>query len=194
MANPFRPFSFRYPFEVAPTLEPWRDTLGDQFDAVVARLADRDRALEDYVNLGVSQGYLGLGVVPNGGQALTASYADISGATVTFTVPANRRVKTTVYCNVINLDGVGTDSFLKIIDENGTVVIGDSYKHAGSGSVGDNTMYSTTVFTTPAVGTHTYKLQGKCNNALCTLTSNVPANASGGSAFLSVEDVGPVSQ
>lgn len=44
--------AFRYPYEIATVLEPWRERLGDQFDEVVALLADRDRALEDSLTAG----------------------------------------------------------------------------------------------------------------------------------------------
>lgn len=43
---------FRFPYDIAATLAPWRDKLGDEFDSVVALLADRDRALEDAVGAG----------------------------------------------------------------------------------------------------------------------------------------------
>lgn len=38
---------FRYPFDIHAVMAPWREKLGQDFDAVVAHLADRDRALED---------------------------------------------------------------------------------------------------------------------------------------------------
>lgn len=41
---------FRYPYDILATLEPWREKLGSEFDSVAARLTDRDRSLEDYVN------------------------------------------------------------------------------------------------------------------------------------------------
>lgn len=39
---------FRYPSNVPTVMRPWKDSLGDQYDNVVALLEDRDRALEDY--------------------------------------------------------------------------------------------------------------------------------------------------
>lgn len=39
--------TFRYPFDVQSAMEPWRDKLGPDFDNVINRLSDRDRALED---------------------------------------------------------------------------------------------------------------------------------------------------
>lgn len=39
---------FVYPYDINVVLEPWRKTLGEDFDRVAALLADRDRALETY--------------------------------------------------------------------------------------------------------------------------------------------------
>jgi len=183
---------FRYPFDIQSSLEPWRQKLGRDFDAVVAHLADRDRALEDYLSVGVAQGYLGTGVVPNLGQSLTASYADVAGATVTFTVPGNRQVKVTAYVSIISLAAVNQSSFIRILDESSNVVRGDSVDHGPSGSKDASKQYNTITFLAPAAGTHTYKLQALINGGSGSLTSNVPANNSGGSSFLSVEDIGPV--
>jgi hypothetical protein len=41
---------FRYTPDVRTATEPWREQLGHDYESVVARLVDRDRALEDYVN------------------------------------------------------------------------------------------------------------------------------------------------
>lgn len=45
---------FRYPYDIHTTLEPWREKLGTEYDQVVSRLLDRDRALEDKLSI-VSQ-------------------------------------------------------------------------------------------------------------------------------------------
>jgi len=140
----------------------------------------------------VAQGYLGIGTVPNGGQGLTASYANVSGASVTFTVGTGRRVKVTAYVSIINLDAVNRSSFIQILDENNTVVRGDSVDHGPSGSKDAGKQYNSITFTQPSAGTHTYRLQALINGGAGTLTSNVPASAGGGSSFLSVEDVGSV--
>lgn len=42
---------FNYPYDVRVVLEPWREKLGaEAFDAAALRLADRDRALEDFLS------------------------------------------------------------------------------------------------------------------------------------------------
>lgn len=189
-----RLYSFRFPFDIQSTLEGWRDKLSSpvtgSYDSVVSRLSDRDRALEDHLNLGVSQGYLGIGTVPNGGQALTAAYADVTGASVSFSVPAGRRIKTTVYATVSNI-GLATVSFIRVLDENGTVLIGDSATLDAFGGTVAAYRFITIVLTTPTTGAHTYRLQAKVNNANATLVSNDPADNSGGTSYLSVEDIGP---
>lgn len=189
-----RPYSFRYPYDVQSAMAPWRDRLGDEFDRVLVLLTDRDRAIEDYLSLGVSQGYLGVGFVPNGGQGLTGAYADVTGASVTFTVPAGRELKVTIYCNIINLDAAQRSSFVRVLDQNNTVIVGTSRDHGASGTKDASQPYRETVFVQPAAGTHTYRLQALINGGSGTLTSNVPATNSGGSSFLSVEDVGPASR
>lgn len=40
---------FQYPYPIEAALDPWQEKLGDDYFDVVARLADRDRALEDYL-------------------------------------------------------------------------------------------------------------------------------------------------
>jgi hypothetical protein len=40
---------FRYTPDIRTATEPWREKLGRDYESVVARLVDRDRALEDYV-------------------------------------------------------------------------------------------------------------------------------------------------
>lgn len=187
-----RLYSFRYPFDLAQALDPWRDRFSQrEFEQVVALLTERDRALEDHLNLGIGQGYLGVGTVPNGGQALTAAYADVSGATVTFNAPAGRKLRVTVYCGIINLDAAARSSFVRVLDENNTVLVGTSRDHGASGSKDQAKEYREIVFVAPTGGAHTYRLQALINGGSGTLTSNVPANNSGGSSFLSVEDVGP---
>jgi hypothetical protein len=194
MATGSRPYGFRFPFDIRTAMEPWRGKIGDEFDHVIASLTDRDRAIEDYLSLGVAQGYLGVGPVPNTGQSLTAAYADITGASVAFTVPSGRELLVTAYCDIINLDAVARSSFIQILDENNVVLLGTSRSNVASGSGGASQPFRETVFTQPSRGTHTYRLQALINGGSGTLTSNVPANASGGTSFLSVEDVGPATR
>lgn len=194
-----KPYSYRYASDIRAALEPWRQEFSDihgtnVFDQVVSALSDRDRAIEDYLSLGVAQGYLGIGFVPNGGQGLTASYADITDATVTFSVPAGRRIRLHVYCDIINLDASTRSSFIRVLDQNSTVIVGTSRDNAASGTREAAQQFRETVFTTPAAGTHTYKLQALINGGSGTLTSNVPADNGGGSSFISVEDAGPATR
>lgn len=51
---------FRFPFDIQSTLDPWRHKLGSSFDAVVAHLSDRDRALEDYMSRAAPTGSISL--------------------------------------------------------------------------------------------------------------------------------------
>jgi hypothetical protein len=82
---------FRYPFDVQSTLDPWRHQLGENFDQVVATLADRDRSLEDFLGqvtrssagyfinpqLGVGEtSFLGLEPIETGGTASGISMVD----------------------------------------------------------------------------------------------------------------------
>lgn len=181
-----RPYAFRYPFDVVATLAPWRDKLGENFEPVVALLTDRDRALEDHLSLGVAQGYLGIGVPSSPPVALTSTPTDIAGMSVTFTVPAGRRLKVTLYVHITNIDAAPRASFVQVLDENGTTLFTDSASHDNfGGSLGSGRTIHAVSFQSPAAGTHTYRLQANINGGAGSLVAS-----SGNESFISIEDVG----
>lgn len=82
--------AFRYPYEVKETLEPWRETLGLEFEAVTTRLTDRDRALEDYINgyqwTSYTPAFTASGGVPGGAAPTLAGYYSKMGRTLSVTL------------------------------------------------------------------------------------------------------------
>lgn len=184
-----KPYSFRYPTDLQSVLEPWRRSLGPDYDSVVALLRDRDRSIEDHLSLGVAQGYLGIGFQPQGSFILTAAYQSITGATVTYTIPAGRQIKITAHFRAVHTGAGTTTSFLKIIDATAATLTSDYYNHGASGAPASVTTYNIIYFFAPPAGTHTVTAQSLILDA----AGNLECLA-GPSNFVSVEDVGPATR
>lgn len=184
MAN--RLYSFRFPADIRSTLEPWRYQLGNQFDEVVAHLADRDRALEDHVNLSVGQGYLGIGTADAIQTGLTTADTAVTGLTVTVEVPANRRLKITVHTMIDNqAAGVGI-GVVKVHEDGVTIAHRESYLEA-TGGLQEGADIDFASFAEPSAGAHTYSVVA----GISSNNGRIIASATRLS-YISVEDVGPV--
>lgn len=180
-----RLYSYKYPFDIRATLEPWRAKLGESFDNVVATLSDRDRALEDWVNLGMSQGRLGY-ETSTAFQTPITSEVDLTDLTVTVTVPANRVLKVTGQA-VFHLSGDAAS--FGWISEDGTHVSAFADFQNFYGGAGAEALQQGAAILTPSAGTHTYKLSAERTSGAATLTVGGVATAP---AFILVEDIGPV--
>lgn len=180
-----RLYSFRFPFDIQATLEPWRGALKNQFDEVVAHLADRDRALEDYVNLGMSQGRLNYAVSTSFASPITTEQ-DLPGLSVTVTVPANRVLRVT---GQAIFDLTSTGQGFGWISQDGTHVaaFGELEQFIGAGTV--EYVQTGSAILTPTAGTHTYKLTAERPAGVATFSVGGSATAP---AFILVEDIGPV--
>lgn len=76
---------FEYPYDVNQVMLPWRDKLGArEYDEVVTRLMERDRALEDYIS--ISPEFDGV-YVNEGTTSTTATDLATVGPTVTVRLP-----------------------------------------------------------------------------------------------------------
>ncbi len=191
MPNPNRLYSFRFPFDIQTTLESWREKLGSpltgSFESVIARLSDRDRALEDYVNLGMSQGRLAYTVVTSSQVVAAGAAVDLTGYTVTVTVPANRVLRITGQA-IFAINAPMT--LTGFVNEDGTDVgvFGDFANASGADATAKEVIQAGSVIRTPAAGTHTYKLRGQATGggaAAIGATAAAPG-------FIMVEDIGPV--
>lgn len=188
---PGRPYSFRFLFDAQTAYESLRDKLSDRisgsrsYDALVQRLSDRDRALEDHLNLGVSQGYLGIGEQTGGGYNITTSFTDIPGVTTTFTVPANRRLKVTSAIFVENVTAAAGTFVFTNVKQDGVVIRSEYLAHGAAGSTAGPQMHLMTFFYSPAAGTHTL------NTEIKSLATTLSAATLFGN-YISVEDIGPV--
>lgn len=92
--------AFRYPTDIASTLAPWRHKLGLDFESVVARLADRDRVLENNLSVWLQRyafrGYPGANFTANNNAFTTIPldntvYTDMIGllSSNAYVVPAD---------------------------------------------------------------------------------------------------------
>lgn len=181
-----RPYAFRYPVDIAATLDPWRDQLGRSFDQVVSILADRDRAIEDHLSLAVAQGYLGIGELTSVQTGLTTADTDVTNLTVTVTVPAGRRLKITVHSMIDNENGGSTAiGVLKIQEDGVTIAHRESYLDAHLG-LREGQDIDFCAFRSPSAGVHTYKVVAgiTSNSGRIFATSTRPS-------FITVEDIGP---
>lgn len=198
-----KPYSFRFPYDIRSTLEPWRQQLSDTnvldggsggFDPVIAQLADRDRAIEDYLSLGVAQGYLGLAYAAVGNIALTGSYADLAGLSVSFTVPAGRKILVAAHVRVIATSGPPVTTQVRILNQANAALISDYYYHGGVGVAAGVHMYNMPVFWTPAAGTHTVRVQGSFVAGTASVETLGTDIGTSTTTFISVEDVGPATR
>lgn len=183
-----RLYSFRYPLDIRTTLESWRQKIGDHFDIAVAHLADRDRALEDHLNLGVAQGILGLAVNTTTPTPITAAEFDITGMSVTVEVPANRVLRITGSVDFVNTSGVDPVAVVLRVWE-GANPLARSNVPGGVGLSSGNDRGRATLIhyvTSPSAGAHTYRLRAFVNSGGADASAT-----SDNQQILSIEDVGP---
>lgn len=191
-----KPYAFRFPSDIRSTLEPWREQLNDSrllsgsggFDTVIAQLADRDRAIEDYLSLGVAQGQLGVAFSPVGTTTLLSTYTALPLLTVSYTVPAGRQIKITAHARIYNGNAGTTTGHLRLIDETAAAIAGDYYFFNGVGTAGGILPWSLVQYLTPAAGTHSVTFEAKFDN------NNGKAEALTNSNHIIVEDVGPATR
>jgi hypothetical protein len=195
-------YSFRYPFDIQTTLESWREKLSspltNNFDTVLARLSDRDRAIEDHLNLGLSQGRLAYSTSTAATVYSSDTSSDLANLSVTVTIPANRVLRVTGQA-VVLAGNNGAGGLARTMDgfiyEDG--VSRGYFAHlqltnsAASHSVEE--IQSNSIIVTPTPGAHTYKLVG---STMASAGFGTGSTAIGGvaasPAFILVEDLGPV--
>lgn len=180
-----RAYSFVYKPDVVSTMNPWRAKLGESYEEVLALLADRDRQIENHVNLTVGQGYLAIADQTGGAFAIpTADYADIPGMTATIDVPTNRQIKVTSSVFIENVSA-GADTFVFTrVNLDGVTVRSEYLCHGAPGKTGGPQGHSLVFFTAVTPGPHTLTTQ-TISLAAGMATNTVVEN------FLSVEDTGP---
>ena len=182
-----RLYSFRYPVDIRAALEPWKDQLGREFNQVVSMMTDRDRALEDHLNLGVAQGRLAYTITTSNQTILDNTTADITTLSVTVSLPANR---------VIRVSGQAIFNIISPMDLQGWVnqdgldvgMFGDLSDSTAGGSTVTGVICAGSVILTPTAGSHTYKLRATAvgsGTAVVGATTAAPG-------FILVEDIGPV--
>lgn len=199
MATP-KPYSFRYPFDILTSMAAWREKLGKTsqgiydpaYDEVIRYLTDRDRAIEDYLSLDVAQGILDFA---GNGSAFDFGTleADITGVSITVTVPAGRALKISWHVQGVNNDFVnpGGNNTVRIRAYEDATIVGFT-KQADIADSADTTGrdefdMSSFEIVAPTAGTHTYKLTAQITNG-----PSQNMTISGGGALLIVEDVGPI--
>lgn len=184
-----KPYSFRYPYDIETTISPWRQTLGETYERVVALLHDRDRVLEDYLSLGVAQGRLAY-VISTSNQAVASGAAvDITGLTVSISIPANRVLRVTGQCIFAITPPMTLDGF---INQDGTDIaaFGENSNSTGADATGKSILQCGSAIVTPAAGDHTFKLRAQASGA-GSATIGASTAAPG---FILVEDIGPASR
>lgn len=128
---------------------------------------------------------LGYAEVSTLSQAIGLVTTDLTGLSVTVTVPAGRRLKIKGFCYV-KTDTVDARSSLYLVRGAAPQIQGGFVHHP---STNVNTTIEVEGIDTPAAGTHTYKLTGLASAG----TSTYGALASGHPAYLLIEDITPVS-
>ncbi len=181
-----KPYSYRFPYDIQSTLEPWRTELGKNYDQVIATLRDRDRDLEDYLSLGVAQGQLGIATQTTSPFLFPGARTDIPGMTITVTLPANRLIKVSATVHVDVAAGATPSSFLYLTED--TVIIAQEFYNHQSASDGMREIL--VAFITPAPGQHTYTAQG----ASAPANSCQAVNISPSLNYITVEDIGPTTR
>jgi hypothetical protein len=155
----------------------------DEPDGGVAYVQDKNGLYlrRGSVWLGLPGGHLGTALVTAAQAGITA-LADVTGATVTVTVPANRRLKITggFRCSQVTSTGVPQAFIAK--DGSGIQQLGTVNALAAGGFA----MFHGSALDTPATGSRTYKLQAQTSAG--TLTINASATIP---TYIVVEDIGP---
>ncbi len=197
-----RPYGFRYPFDILTAMQAWRKKLGEgpggnydpSYDEVIKYLTDRDRALEDHLNLDVAQGVLGLGA--NGSSFdFGVLEVDIPGDSVTVTVPSGRELRIDFHVHVVNNDFVnpGGNNTVRIRVYRGTTLIGfrsfAGIADSANTFAEDEADIDGTEFDEPTAGTHVYKITAEITHG-----PSQNMTISGGASFISVDDIGPAAR
>lgn len=189
---PIKPYSFRYPYDIQTSWEAMEKIftspvrgLDPEYITMLARMRDRDRALEDHVNLEVGQGILGRASATTIQTGIAAVDTDVNGLTVTATIPAGRLIKITAHLMIDNEAGVTAIGRATIYEDGAIVEQRESYLDA-NGGLREASDIDWFTFTTPAAGQHTWKLAAAISSA----NGRIFATATRRS-MLFVEDVGP---
>lgn len=184
-----RPYSFRYPYDIQTVLDRWRQKLASALtgDETINRLSDRDRAIEDYLSLGVAQGILDIGTQTGGAFAVPTSSTDIPGMTTTVTVPPNRMLRISSVVFVENSSAAaGTFVFTNVL-EDGVIIRTEYFAHGAAGGTAGQYLHQLPFYYTPTAGEHTYKTQ------ISALALGLNASTLFGNT-ITVEDVGPAAR
>jgi hypothetical protein len=115
----------------------------------------RKVTIQDIVNLASRNVELGTATSTTLSQALTTTPVDLTGLTKTVTV-GSRPILVSAIVPVSSVGAAGRTRIL-ILEDGGTVQIGDSAALTASGQTGT---LECSVRLAPAAGSHTYKLQG----------------------------------
>ncbi len=195
-----RLYSFQFPWDIRTTLESWRSKLSSttgagDFESVMARMSDRDRAIEDHLNLGTAQGILARASVTTKQNNINGA-VDLAGLTGTFTVPANRLIKVSALVSFEQTTaaaGTKCTAFLFLYDQANTLIGTANSSELNETLNGGFRMVSLLNWFTPAAGTYTYRLQAQRNFDVGAPVMNTLASATRPATLL-IEDAGPVLQ
>lgn len=187
-------YSFRYPFDAATTMEPWRKELGGVgvFDQVVRTLQERDRAIEDHLSLGVGQGILARASVTTV-QTGIVGLTDLTDLSATFTVPANRLIKVSALVSFTQTNAAAGQraTVYMILRDQDDQFIGTANSHVMTEVLGQqDAMVPMLNWRTPVAGTYTYRLQAQRSFPAGAPNINTLVDSTRPATLL-VEDVGP---
>jgi hypothetical protein len=132
-------------------------------------------------------GVLGYAEVTTDQTGIGTSETDLTGLTITVSVPAGRRIKITGYARLRNGEASSNGALL-YIDEGGTNLNFATAALNGTGSSGVSATVIAQAIVTPSTGSHTYKLQA----SFVAGSSNLMDIGATQPAFILVEDLGPI--
>lgn len=190
---PIKPYSFRFPYDIQTTWDAMRKkftstTTGvdSEYPVMLNRMSDRDRSLEDHLNLGVGQGVLQLAIRHTSQSGITDAGADLTGLSVTVTVPEHRALHITARVPIDNTGAANNYAILELL-EDALILQSTQTRPLGTTFPGDVETLYISVYRTPTVGTHTYKLRvfsGPGGTVTVASAANDQSN-------LAVTDIGP---
>jgi len=128
------------------------------------------------------KGRLGYAEVTSNQSGIGATPTDLTGLTLTVTVPADRLVRVSGYTQVFTAGAV----YAAVTMLEDGVDIGRVGRTAPG--TGESTTVSAFTLVTPSAGSHTYKLQGESSSSTFTLEASASLPA-----WILVEDIGPSS-
>lgn len=188
---PAKPYSFRYPHDVETAMKAWegkfKEGLGtdDAYWNVMRYLRDRDRDLENYLSLGVGQGILAAVLRQNSQAFPGGALADITGMTLTVTVPANRVIRITAVVPIENDSATDPNLVTVRLQEGIAIRASRNVEDLGVAPTDDEGTAVIIWYTNPTAGTHTYFLRADG------VDSFTATGATNDQMVLSIEDVGP---